>query len=227
MPERLLVLFDVDGTLLLTHDALVGQATSAAIAERYGIELEPGAIGRVDHAGQTQKRIVRALLQDVGLSDTEIDARLDRCCAEIGTRYVELLAGASTRGWASPPGTLETLESLSGRARLALLTGNPEPIARSRMERLGLARFFPPGAGAFGCEREHRRDLIALARERAGEWPADRTVEVGDTPADVASAKAVGIRSVAVCWGRFDREELSGADAYVHGMPELVRSLRL
>ena len=157
----------------------------------------------------------------------QIDSGLDRCCAEVGARYLELFAGTTTAGWESPQGTVETLEALSGRVRLALLTGNPEPIARARTERLGLARFFPEGQGAFGCEREDRSELIALARERAGGWPADRTVEVGDTPTDVASARAAGIRSVAVCWGRFDREELAGADAYVDEMPELLRALPL
>jgi phosphoglycolate phosphatase-like HAD superfamily hydrolase len=81
---------------------------------------------------------------------------------------------------------------------LALLTGNPEPVARARLERLGLARFFPAGQAAFGCERESRGELIALARARAGDWPAERTVEVGDTAVDVSSAREAGIRSLRV-----------------------------
>jgi phosphoglycolate phosphatase len=93
----------------------------------------------------------------------------------------------------------EALERLEAAGhRLALLTGNPEPVARARLERLGLARFFPAGQGAFGCESESRGKLIALARARAGDWPADRTVEIGDTAVDVSSAREAGIQSLRV-----------------------------
>jgi phosphoglycolate phosphatase-like HAD superfamily hydrolase len=71
------------------------------------------------------------------------------------------------------------------------------------MERLGLARFFPPGQGAFGCEREERTELFALARERANDWPAAATVGVGDTPLDVSSAHAAGCRCIAVTTGHY------------------------
>jgi phosphoglycolate phosphatase-like HAD superfamily hydrolase len=221
VPARLLVLFDVDGTLFLTHDKLVGEATSAAVEAVYGVALSARSIDAIDHPGQTQKRILRELLRGAGLSEADITAKLDRCCGEVAARYVQCLEGADTSSWASPAQTAETLEVLAGTAQLALLTGNPEPIARARMERLGLARFFPEGQGAFGCEREEKAALIALARERAGDWPVSRTVEVGDTPADVASAAVGGVRSIAVCWGRFDPEQLSGADAHVGEMPEL------
>ena len=81
---------------------------------------------------------------------------------------------------------------------LALLTGNPEPMARSRMERLGLARFFRPGQGAFGCDAESRVELIDLARARADGWPAEATVEIGDTARDESSAREAGVRSLLV-----------------------------
>ena len=94
------------------------------------------------------------------------------------------------------------------------------------MQRLGLAGFFPQGQGAFGCEGDERADLIALARARAGDWPAGRTVEVGDTPADVSGTHAAGARSVAVLWGRLTRADLAGADAYVESMADLPAVIR-
>jgi phosphoglycolate phosphatase-like HAD superfamily hydrolase len=66
------------------------------------------------------------------------------------------------------------------------------------MARLGLGRFFPRGRGAFGCEAEERLALIYLARERAGGRPGERTVEIGDTPRDISSAHAAGIRAIAL-----------------------------
>jgi phosphoglycolate phosphatase-like HAD superfamily hydrolase len=66
------------------------------------------------------------------------------------------------------------------------------------MERLGLSRCFPSGQGAFGCDAESRTDLIGIARERAGGWPASATVEIGDTRRDASSAHDAGVRSIIV-----------------------------
>jgi phosphoglycolate phosphatase len=191
----LLVLFDVDGTLFLTHDPLTGRALRETLSERFRVELPEDALERVDHEGQTSLRIGRLVLRDAGLDAPE----LWPWCAEFASRYLELLSEADTSGWQAAPGAEESLARLRAAGqRLALLTGNPEPVARARLERLGLARFFPLGQGAFGCEAESRAELISLARTRAGDWPAERTVEVGDTAVDVSSAREAGIRSLRV-----------------------------
>jgi phosphoglycolate phosphatase len=195
----LLVLFDVDGTLFLTHDALAGRALQQTLSERFGVELPEDALERVDHEGQTSLRIGKLVLRDAGLDDDEIDAGLEAWCADFARRYLELLRDEDTSAWAVAPDADDALTRLEAAGhRLALLTGNPEPVARARLERLGLARFFPTGQGAFGCESESRDELIALARARAGEWPADGAVEVGDTAVDVSSAREAGIRSLRV-----------------------------
>jgi phosphoglycolate phosphatase-like HAD superfamily hydrolase len=93
------------------------------------------------------------------------------------------------------------------------------------MERLGLAEFFPPGQGAFGCERENRIELFDLARERAGNWMSERTVAVGDTPLDVSSAHAAGCRCVGVTTGNYGRDELADADAVIADLGELAHVL--
>jgi phosphoglycolate phosphatase len=198
----LLVLFDVDGTLFLTDDPLVGRALRQTLEERFEVELPEDPLERVDHEGQTALRIARLVLRDAGLDDRHIDAGLAPWCAELSRRYLELLEDADTSSWAAAPRAEETLARLEGADhRLALLTGNPEPVARARLERLGLARFFPSGQGAFGCERESRAELIGLARERAGGWPRETTVEVGDTASDASSAREAGVRSVLVGHG--------------------------
>ena len=213
-PARLLVLFDLDGTLLLTDDPLVGRALRETLGERYGVALPEDAIERVDHAGQTSLRIGRLVLRAAGLDDGTIDVALGSWCARFAARYLELLAGADTSGWRAAPGADEALAALVGAGlRVALLTGNPEPAARARLERLGLERFFPPGEGAFGCEAESRTELIDLARARAGDWPRAATVEVGDTGRDAASARAGGIRSILVSSARGPVGSEEDADA--------------
>ena len=115
----------------------------------------------MNHAGQTATRIAREILRLEGLSDEEIDPRLQRWCEEASARYLDLLDEADTSDWRAPEGTAEALSQIEHRA---LLTGNPELVARARMEKLGLAEFFPPGQGAFGCDAEDRVDLIDIAR---------------------------------------------------------------
>jgi phosphoglycolate phosphatase-like HAD superfamily hydrolase len=201
---RLLVLVDVDGTLLLTHDALAVAAFSDSLAAVYGVDLAEDAIDRVDHAGQTALRIARLVLRDAGLDDRRIDGQLAGWCGRFAARYRELLSDADTSAWQAAPGAEQALELLVRAGhRLALLTGNPEPIARARMERLGLDRFFATGQGAFGCEAELRTELIRIARARAGDWPAQATVEIGDTTRDESTAEQAGIRSVVVGEGGF------------------------
>ncbi len=222
---RPLVLFDIDGTLFLTSDPLVGRATLDAVEDVWNLRLPPDAIGKVDHPGQTAQRITRLVLEAAGVDDEHIDAGLPRWCELVSGRYLELLADSDTSHWEAAPGAPETLEKLSERAQVVLMTGNPEPMARARMERLGLEPFFPEGQGAFGCDAEHRVDLIRIARERAGGVPAENTWAVGDTPRDVEGAHAAGIRCVGITLGRYGRDDLADAEAVVEEFPDLLRVL--
>lgn len=222
----LLVLFDVDGTLFLTPDDLYVRALVAAVEEVYGREPGREALGRSDNAGMTATGGLRSLLRADGFDEAAIERGLDDWCERFVPLYLEFLAGADTSHWEFAPHAPETLEVLRRDGRIALLTGNPEPVARARMQRLALAPFFPPGQGAFGCEAEERAELVELARERAGGWPRERTVLVGDTPRDVEGARAAGVRAIGITLGRFGAGELAGADAVVDGMPALPATLR-
>ena len=212
-----LVLFDVDGTLLLTHDEVYVKANRDALLEVYGVAPEPP-----DLPGDTATAHTRRALKLGGLTDADIDAGLDRWCKTFSTRYVELLSGRDTSDWRAPAHAAATLSRVDLRA---LMTGNPERVARARMERLGLADLFPNGQGAFGCERERRVALFELACERAGNWPARDTVAVGDTPLDIQTAQSAGGRCVAVATGRYARNDLVEADAVISALDELPDAL--
>jgi phosphoglycolate phosphatase-like HAD superfamily hydrolase len=178
-----LALFDVDGTLLLTPDLVAVRAILDAIDP----SLPEEAFTRLPHAGQTSLWLVEQILghePDPGW------------CERAERRYAELLGDNSH--WRKPDGADDVLAELRDRGvQLALLTGTPEGIARLRMERLGLARFFPEGQGAFGCDSADRAELIRLAVARAGAKPDD-TVEIGDTPLDEETARAAGVRAIRV-----------------------------
>ena len=116
-------------------------------------------------------------------------------------------------------GIPELLAQLSRRAdrTFGLVTGNYEAIARLKLRRAGIGRWFDAAIGAFGSDAEDRAELPAIARRRAGEpgapYPRERTIVIGDTPRDIACAQADGARSVAVATGPFGVDELRAADA--------------
>jgi phosphoglycolate phosphatase len=211
------VLFDVDGTLLLTHDEVYVEASRLAVETVFGIYAEGP-----DVPGDTAPAHIRRALRTVNVPEGKIDAGLPRWCETFSTQYLRLLATADTSHWQLGPHAAEAAGAVEHRA---LLTGNPPAVAHARMERLGLAEFFPRGQGAFGCEREDRVELFDLARERAGNWPSERTVAVGDTPLDVSSAQAAGCRCIGVTTGRYRSEELEEADAVIADLGELAHAL--
>lgn len=192
-----------------------------SVREAWGHELTDASFARAEHRpGDTAMQGLRHLLLGEGLELAEIDRGLRRWCDRFAELYVELLARTPTPRWELAPATVETLEALERKHTSALLTGNPEPVARARMERLQLGRFFPPGGGAFGCEAEERAELIGLARARAGATAAE-TVLVGDTPSDVAGAHEAGVRAIAVTTGEYGPEELAEAEAVLTTLAEL------
>ena len=95
------------------------------------------------------------------------------------------------------------------------MTGNLEPVARLKLERAGLGGYF--SGGGFGSDHESRAELPAVARARAADppWPRERTVVIGDTPRDIACARADRVRVAAVATGPFRVEALADADAVV------------
>src|SRR6185436_9185743 len=122
------------------------------------------------------------------------------------------------------PGIADLLAEMAGdaRYRLSLVTGNFEPVARLKLDRAGIGHHFEPGQGGFGTDAEAREQLPPVARARAGGWPRERTVVIGDTPNDIACARADGLRVIAVATGPFPVEALADADAVADSAEAIV-----
>ncbi|MBV9801655.1 MAG: haloacid dehalogenase-like hydrolase [Solirubrobacterales bacterium] len=227
--QIVLLLLDIDGTLLREGATPVGQAMSAALKEVHGVETH-GIRTRIETSGRTHGEIARAILLDAGVPAQRIDALAgrvrDRCC-----EWSARLVGADLSD-AVLPGVRELLEWLASQAgvKLGLLTGNYEAIARLKVTRAGLGEFFAPAIGAFGSDAEDRMALPAIARQRAGTagapYPRADTIVIGDTPLDIACARADGVRCMAVASGAFGVDALLGADAVAPDAVELRLALR-
>jgi phosphoglycolate phosphatase len=220
----MLLLFDIDGTLVKGAARAHAQALREAIRVVHGVDSD-GATGEPWFAGRTDGEIARMILLDAGVSAERIDDGADDVRAECCRLYAEMcprdLSGMVVDGIPD----LLTWLSGCGVVRLALVTGNYEPVARIKLARAGIGHHFPVGQGAFGSDHEDRVALPPIARRRAGHdgisYKRSETLVIGDTPRDIACARADDLRCFAVTTGPFSADELAGADAVADGAAAL------
>ena len=209
----LLALFDIDGTLVQRAADAHRDAIHEALRTVHGV-TEPARRAGIDVAGRTDPEIARGLLLAAGVSARRIDERADDVRIAACAAYARLCPADLSAH--VTPGIGELLEALAARddVRLALVTGNYEAIARLKLRRAGIGRYFASRQGGFGSDHE----------QRAGgdtPWPRERTVVIGDTPRDIACARADGVRAVALATGPFRADELRDADAVARNAHEL------
>ena len=206
-----LVLFDIDGTLVLTGGA-GKRAISRAFHELFGVT---DAFDGVSLAGRTDRYLVEQGLERSGVPVTA-DA-LERVRERYLTRLAEEIHQPAQGLQAALPGVTRLLDALDEHAHVhrALLTGNYESGARIKLEYFDLWRRF--GWGAFGDDHAER-DLIALAAVAAApargvtlREPA-HVIVIGDTPFDVSCARAAGARVIAVATGGHTVDQLRACD---------------
>jgi phosphoglycolate phosphatase-like HAD superfamily hydrolase len=214
----LLVLWDVDGTLVRTagHGRY---AFEDAFETVVGRTPEP-----VDYAGRTDKQIALMMLAGE-------DEHLARVLEELEAALELRKEAMRAEGYAYP-GVAEVLEALHGRDDViqSLLTGNIKANAILKVSAFGLEPWLDFDVGAYGSDpHEERSDLVAVARERAAEKYSEPTgaVLVGDTPLDVRAAREAGARAVAVATGFADPEALraSRPDAYLEDFSDTGAAL--
>jgi len=190
------------------------QAIVEAAQELHGLDGLAGH--RVEAAGRTDLAIARDMLLRAGVPGAAIDAGAAELAERAVARYAELCPTDLSPRLA--PGVVELLDALAGepdRYALSLVTGNLEPVARLKLDRAGIGHHFPSGQGGFGSDHVSRAKLPPLARARYADppWPRERTVVIGDTPRDIACARADGVRVAAVATGPFAVDALADADA--------------
>jgi phosphoglycolate phosphatase-like HAD superfamily hydrolase len=221
-----LVLLDIDGTLLHGTPRAHVEALVRAMADVHGVAASAADVAAVLPAGRTDQEIARLVLRGRGVADPAITRAMPAWMDRAAELYPGIDAGGPDPVVA--PGAAAALECMEAAgATLGLLTGNLEPIARAKMARAGLAGWFPPGGGAFGSDHERRGALVPIARARAaanGGGPALVAV-VGDTPRDIACARAGGARCVAVATGAHGAAELAAADAVARDLAEAAAAL--
>jgi phosphoglycolate phosphatase len=200
-----LILFDIDGTLVMTQGA--GRAsTKFAMMDVFGTD---NGLDTHHFGGKTDWRTIHELL---AYSHDEVRDFMPKYEAAMGHHLERIIGDYDVL---SCPASLDLVHELRrrGSPALGILTGNVSTTAPIKLRAAGFDPAWFPVA-AYGSEAMERDDLPALAVERA-EKLLNRKIEpqqvaiIGDTPADVACARALGAVAVAVVTGFSSREELA------------------
>ncbi len=204
------VLFDIDGTLLVTGGA-GGVAWQRAFEQLYGVEAD---IAEHTDAGMTDPEIVKIVFREVIGREGSAEERAQA----IGC-YLKHLpdAVAESDGYRVMPGIEQLLPGLIERGvLLGLVTGNVEAAAHVKLARARLNRFF--SCGGYGSDSPDRTEVTEAALSRAKIVSGDTLqnsscISVGDTPRDITAGHGAGIRVVGVATGSYSVDQLTEAEA--------------
>jgi phosphoglycolate phosphatase-like HAD superfamily hydrolase len=197
-------LFDIDGTLLNSRDAVHYDAFLIAMRELYGRAV---GLDGVPVQGSTDPIILLAALEQAGICEAEgrsaLNAAMARMCTEVEARANELRPELCS----AVPRLLAELKS-AGKL-LGVTSGNVERIGWAKLNAAGIGEYF--SFGSFSDRNESRTEIFRWGAEEVQRrlGGTARVCFVGDTPADVASAKACGFPVIAVATGIYSLVELA------------------
>lgn len=201
-----LILWDIDGTIIVSHGAGV-RAMERALTKRFGVKCD---LSKIDWAGRTDSWITGEVFRHTGLPDTPQNSH------DYLETYLELLPIELRDGQQGQilPGVLELLETFHNHKEIAqgLLTGNLKRGAELKLTHFKVWHYFE--FGAYADDSSVRNDLgpHALRRAKARhavDFPPDRTFIIGDTPYDIECGQVIGARTIAVATGKYSVAELA------------------
>eukprot|EP00164_Ancoracysta_twista_P001880 GFYU01002471.1.p1 GENE.GFYU01002471.1~~GFYU01002471.1.p1 ORF type:complete len:282 (-),score=65.13 GFYU01002471.1:504-1349(-) len=233
-----LVLFDIDGTLLVSKPGLTPhkEAFSYAIEKVHGIKCK---MSEIQYHGMTDQMITHDLLALHGVSEEKIWSGMPAVIEEM-CEYA--LPKLTPDIYQVLPGVKALLATLRHQGCvIGLVTGNLEPIGWKKMESAGLKEFFD--TGAFGSDHTDRGTLIQIAIDKAMSFPNARfhgerrphddhylnVYHIGDAPSDVKAAREANVNGIGVTTGVYSAQQLAEYEPYavVAGLSELSNILQL
>ena len=200
-----LVLFDIDGTLILT-----GGAGMKAFAEAFSEEFDlPHATEAMDFAGRTDRGLAYQVFRANRVEPTQ--ANFERFTEVYTQRLAKYLPADNTQPLPGVIELLDAIEAMAAPPELGLLTGNLPLGAELKLTHYHLWHRFE--FGAFGHATEDRNEIAQSTFENAqGQFrnlsPSEILI-IGDTPADIHCAQAIEAKSLAVATGNFSDAQLA------------------
>ncbi len=203
-----ILLFDIDGTLVTTGGA-GRRSIERAFAQRHG----RADVLSFSFGGMTDRAIVRdgLFVLSPELVGAALEAEIDATLAV----YLPVLAEEVATGGAVRvhPGVTEVLDRAAARNGVAIGLGTGNVVEGARIKLACVNLFHRFAFGGFGSDHVDRAALLRIGAERGAARlarPIDecRVVVIGDTPKDIAAARAIGAESIAVATGFIAAEEL-------------------
>jgi phosphoglycolate phosphatase-like HAD superfamily hydrolase len=205
MNSHKLLLFDIDGTLVLYTDDFPHRMFEQMTEHFFGRRV---SLDDYRFAGKTDKLIISEVAALAGVPTADLLSREAEIVEWIPSR---LESHIDDDTFELLPNVVKVLEELAARpdTTLALLTGNLPRCAELKLSQFDLMRYFE--FGAYGIESRDRNDLgpIALQKfaESKGFAPSD-VVIIGDALPDIHVAKYIDARILVTLTGRTTREEV-------------------
>lgn len=208
------LLWDIDGTLVRsTRGGSFIEYFAPALEKVYG---SSGTLNELNVSGMTDSQIAYESLKTKGFSPAKIFEKIDEFTRELGetmTRFVQ----QEKEPYRLLEGVREILEATSKNSEFvnALLTGNFTGGAKIKLKSFDLWKYFENQPNTFGETSHDRRELAKIAAENIKrflqiELNHDQFIVIGDTPNDIACARALGAKIISVATGKnYSSAELS------------------
>lgn len=208
--KNYLVTFDIDNTLVQSATGHM-EALILSIEDIYGLQTSMDVI---NHHGMTDQEIIIGMLKNYAVDDHIIQSGLEQCMHRIQLHYARIVKLENIK---ILDGVLDLLTGLDQNGfLLGLVTGNLEPIARAKLNKIGISGFFK--FGGFGSDHVSRAELVKIAIRRAAKRftldGTNRIFHIGDAPQDMAAAREAGVMPIGVATGIFSAQALESAGAY-------------
>jgi phosphoglycolate phosphatase-like HAD superfamily hydrolase len=225
--HEVLVLFDIDGTLVRAGDPAHHEAFDEALAAVFGV---PATLLGLTLAGRLDHQIAADALAGHGVDRATLDAGLPAFAGSMGAGY-ERRVGRGDRVARRLPGVPDTLAALAASGvALGVVTGNAEPVGRAKLAAAEIDHLLP--VGGWGDQPVERAGLVDTARRAASlhhgrPFAVGAVWVVGDTPLDVSAAHRAGARALAVPTGGATRQVLvdAGPDALLDDLADAEQVL--
>lgn len=207
--RKILILFDIDGTLIKFKSGTAGKIFSDIMDEIFHVNIDRKNLP--DFAGQTDLKILKEICEINNIPFGNVQSNIEI----IWEKMLHLFSKYCTPDYIILlDGVRELLSLLSEdkNITLGLLTGNFRENAYQKLKAYNLHNFFQ--FGAFGSDDEERSNLPPIAIRRANAlsegnpFSFENTVIVGDAPRDIICARAHKIKVASVTTGAYDLSQL-------------------
>lgn len=212
-----IILFDIDGTIILTKGA-GRRVLEEAINYVFGRDLDASSIR---FSGKTDPQIVREILEANGIKEPELSEKRSAILERYASNFSieELMPTLEVL-----PGVKELIALLSANPeiKVGLLTGNLEATSWLKMDAASIDRSLFE-IGGYGSDSEDRYSIPAIVLAKARnlfqeDLSGDQLVIIGDTEHDIKCGRSISAKSIGVATGHYSYEELKSHE------PDLVYS---